>query len=93
MVKQSTTEVVKSNIENRWLNPVTGKKFVLNEINFEIDRFTVDKSLTYDYDNSLSPPSWTQLPSATPTPDPLDSKNFYVLMPRRTILPNDPQYY
>lgn len=91
--KPGYAEVVKSNIENRWLNPVTGKKFVLNEINFEIDRFTVDKSLTYDYDNSLSPPSWTQLPSATPTPDPLDSKNFYVLMPRRTILPNDPQYY
>ena len=64
----------------------------MNEINFEIDRFSVDKSATYNYDNNTSPASWTSLPSATPTPNPLDSKDFYVLFPRQTILPNEGQY-
>jgi hypothetical protein len=27
------------------------------------------------------------LPSASPTPDPMDSHDFYVLFPRKTILP------
>jgi len=64
----------------------------LNMINFKIDRFSVNKSMTYDYDNSLVPPAWTGLPSATPTPSPLDSKDFYVLFPRQTILPDESQY-
>jgi len=91
--KPGFAEIIKNNIQNKWKNPVNGKSYVLNEINFQIDRFTVDKRLTYNYDTELSPPSWTQLPSATPTPDPLDSKNFYVLFPQQTILPDDPQYY
>jgi len=60
-------------------------------INFQIDRFSVDKSATYDYDNHTDPAAWTGLPSATPAPDPLDSKDFYVLFPRQTILPNETQ--
>jgi len=91
--KPGFAEKVKNNIVNNWKEPITNRKYVLNEINFQIDRFTVDKRLTYNYDTTLTPPSWTQLPSATPTPDPLDSKNFYVLMPRKTILPDTPQYY
>lgn len=84
-------EIVKDNINNNWKNPV-GQIQRLNQINFKIDRFTVNKSNTYNYDNNLSPPAWTSLPSATPVPDPLDSKDFYVLFPRPTILPNDTQY-
>lgn len=85
------SEIVKDNINNNWKNPV-GQVQRLNQINFKIDRFTVDKSNTYNYDNNLSPPAWTGLPSASPVPSPLDSKDFYVLFPRPTILPNDTQY-
>jgi hypothetical protein len=92
---------IKNNIQTLW--PHT-----LNEINFEIDRFTVDKSETYNYvdtktlvaedDLILTTESnvvigtefsdaWLSLPSAVPTPNPLDSEDFYVLFPRQTIIP------
>jgi hypothetical protein len=83
---------IKRNIETLWVDPI-GNLYRLNLINFTLDRFTVDKVITYDYDKTLSPPAWTGLPSATPVPDPLDSQNFYVLFPRKTILPDIPQYY
>ena len=81
--KPGFAETVKTNIETQW-------PYTLNEINFEIDRFSVDKSTTYNYDNTFQPPAWTGLPSADPTPNPLDSKDFYVLFPRQTILPKQP---
>jgi len=80
----SYAELIKNNIQNNW-------QYTLNQINFNIDRFSVDKSETYNYDKKLNPPAWTGLPSATPVPDPLDSKNFYVLFPRQTILPDQSQ--
>jgi len=89
--KPGFSEIIKNNIETNWKDPV-GNIYTLNLINFELDRFSVDKSATYNYDNNTSPPSWTGLPSATPVPDPLDSKDFYVLFPRQTILPNENQY-
>jgi len=61
--KPGFAKTVKANIDDQW--PHT-----LNQINFKIDRFTVDKSATYDYDNKLNPPAWTGLPSAQPVPDP-----------------------
>ncbi len=84
-------KIIKQNIETLWKDPV-GNVYTLNLINFQIDRFSVDKSATYDYDNNVNPASWTGLPSATPTPNPLDSKDFYVLFPRQTILPDETQY-
>jgi len=81
----SSAETIKNNINNSW-------PYTLNQINFKIDRFSVDKSETYNYDKKLNPPAWTGLPSATPIPDPLDSKDFYVLFPRQTILPDESQY-
>ena len=45
-----------------------------------------------NYNNTTIPPSWDDLPSATPTPDPLNSEDFYVLFPRKTILPDETQY-
>jgi hypothetical protein len=90
--KPGFAETIKNNIETNWKNPVMGTNYTLNLINFEIDRFSVDKSATYNYDNHTDPASWTSLPSATPVPDPLDSKDFYVLFPRQTILPNETQY-
>jgi hypothetical protein len=83
--KPGFSNTIKTNIETNW-------QYTLNQINFRIDRFSVDKSETYDYDNNLNPPAWTDLPSATPVPDPLDSRDFYVLFPRETILPDQSQY-
>jgi len=89
--KPGFAQTVKNNIQTKWVdfldNPIR-----LNQINFRLDRFTVDKSLTYDYDKNIVPPAWTGLPSATPAPDPIDSENFYVLFPRKTILPNSSEY-
>ena len=82
--KPGLSTTIKNNIQNNW-------GYTLNQINFKIDRFSVDKSETYNYDKRLTPPAWTGLPSATPVPDPLDSKDFYVLFPRQTILPDQAQ--
>jgi len=81
----SYAETIKNNIQNDW-------QYTLNDINFKIDRFSVNKSETYNYDKQLTPPAWTGLPSAYPVPDPIDSKDFYVLFPRQTILPDQSQY-
>lgn len=89
--KPGYAEIVKNNIETLWKDPV-GNVYTLNLINFQIDRFSVDKSATYNYDNTVDPAAWTSLPSAAPAPDPLDSKDFYVLFPRQTILPDKTQY-
>jgi hypothetical protein len=89
--KPGFAETIKNNIETNWKNPV-GQIQTLNQIDFKIDRFTVEKKNTYDFDNNLVPPAWTSLPSGSPVPDPTDSKDFYVLFPRQTILPNQTQY-
>lgn len=89
--KPGFAETIKNNITNLWVQP-DGIPYKLNQINFRIDRFSVDKSITYNYDKNTSPPAWTGLPSATPVPNPLDSKDFYVLFPRQTILPDKTQY-
>jgi hypothetical protein len=82
--KPGYSEIIKNRIINLWPHK-------LNEINFKLDRFSVNKSITYNYDNLLNPPTWTNLPSASPVPNPLDSKDFYVLFPRKTILPDESQ--
>ena len=81
----SYAETIKNNIQNDW-------QYTLNQINFKIDRFSVNKSETYNYDKKLNPPAWTGLPNATPVPDPLNSKDFYVLFPHQTILPDQSEY-
>jgi hypothetical protein len=78
--KPGYSETIKNNINDNW-------GYKLNQIYFLIDRYTVDKSSTFDYNDYLSTPSWENLPSATPTPNPIDSNDFYVLFPRKTILP------
>ena len=83
--KPGFADAIKTKIETVW-------PYTLNQINFQIDRFSVDKSATYDYNNATQPASWSGLPSATPTPDPLNSKDFYVLFPRQTILPDQTEY-
>ena len=78
-------ETIKTNIETNW-------PYTLNQINFNIDRFTVNKSTTYNWENKLTPPAWSGLPSATPVPNPINSQDFFVLFPRATILPDETQY-
>lgn len=90
--KPGYSEIVKSNINTLWTDS-SGNLLTLNKINFQIDRFTVDKSLTYNYDPTLTGDKWLTLPGGTPVPDPINSKNFSVLFPRKTILPNTPQSY
>jgi len=85
--KPGTADTIKNNIETLWLDPL-GKPYTLNQINFELDRITVDKSITFDYDNNTTPPAWTGLPSASPPLDPVERDNFHVLFPRKTILPD-----
>lgn len=87
----SYAEYIQYQIQNNWKSS-SGTVQTLNTINFELDRFTVNKSATYNYDNTLSPAAFSQLPGATPTPNPIDSKDFYVLFPRETILPDHTQY-
>jgi len=81
----SYAEIIKHNIETEW-------PYTLNEINFQIDRFTVGKELTWDLSTEVTPSAWTRYPSGVPVPNPPDSKDFYVLFPRRTILPDKTQY-
>lgn len=88
--KVSYAKQIKYNIENNWKDDL-GNNYILNQINFRLDRFSVFKGSTYNWDKNITPPVWTGLPSATPVPDPIDSKDFYVLFPRQTILPNNPQ--
>lgn len=78
--KPEKSATIANNIRNLWENK-------LNKINFKIDRYTVDKSATYNYNNYLESPAWNQLPSASPEAEPLDNYDFYVLFPKKTILP------
>jgi hypothetical protein len=86
----SYAQYIQYQIQNSWTNTV-GELITLNTINFKIDRFSVNKSTTYNYDSNVTPSAWTGLPSATPTPNPVDSDDFYVLFPQETILPNKTQ--
>jgi len=86
----SYAQYIQYQIQNNWKNEI-GELQSLNKINFKIDRFTVNKSDTYNYDTTVKPPVWTGLPSATPPPVPSDSDDFYVLFPQETILPTTTQ--
>ena len=86
---------IMNNIVNNWGYTDAQGNFInyrLNQVNFQLDRFSVDKSDTYNYNNLFNPPAWTGLPSGTPVPNPIDSNDFYVLFPRQTILPDQSEY-
>jgi hypothetical protein len=71
-----------SNIKNKW-------EYILNQTEFEMDRFEVDRSLTFDYDSEAE--VWGKLPSAQPFPTIANSYDKYILFPQKTILPNESQ--
>lgn len=70
--KPGYSEVVKTNIETQW-------PYKLNEINFQLDRFEVNKSLTFDYNAGV----WSALPSGGVTDN---SQDQYIYFPQRNIL-------
>jgi hypothetical protein len=89
----SFAQYIQHQIQTNWLN-TSGQLNTLNTINFKIDRFSVDKSITYNYERAQDAPQygyWTSLPSATPPPNPTNADDFYVLFPQETILPNQSQ--
>jgi len=78
--KPGQAKEIRDNINNKWPHK-------LNKIAFQLDRYTVDKSTTYEFNTYLSTPSWQNLPSTSPELENLDQKDFYVLFPKKTILP------
>lgn len=79
--KPGYSELVKTNIETLW-------PYTLNQLNFGVDRFEVDRSMTYNYDPTIG--VWDALPSAQPTVTG-DSTDAYIYFPQKTILPNTTQ--
>jgi len=67
-------------INNKWSHK-------LNEIDFTVNRYVVDKSMSYNWNANFINPFWSTLPSATPVPDSLDKYDLTILFPRKTILP------
>lgn len=63
----------------------------LNDIDFTVDRYVIDKSATFNWNPYLNIPAWTELPSAYPTPYPLDTNDLVVVFPEKTILPKNTQ--
>jgi len=80
--KPGYSETIKNLINNNWNHS-------LNEIDFTIDRYYVDKSATYDWNTNLSSPAWDNLPSSTPAPNPINKHDVCVLFPRKTIFPTE----
>jgi hypothetical protein len=79
------SQTIANNINTEW-------PYNLNEIDFELDRFEVDRSKTYNYNgtNSQGVPLWGTLPSSQP--DVIDnSADSFVYFPRKTILPTQTQ--
>ena len=83
--KPGTSITILANILKRW-------PYVLNQIDFEIDRFEVDRSKTYNYlgTNLQGVPLWNTLPSAQPNVIG-NSQDKFVYFPRKTILPDKSQ--
>lgn len=83
--KPGFSKTIANNIATQW-------PYTLNQINFELDRFEVDRSKTFNYFglNPSSVPVWGTLPSAQPNVIGNDTDK-YVFFPRKTILPTQSQ--
>jgi hypothetical protein len=83
--KPGTAETIKNNI-------LTQYPYTLNEIDFQLDRFEVDRSKTYNYLGTTvgGVPIWNTLPSAQPNVI-NDDADSYIYFPRKTILPTQTQ--
>jgi len=82
-----TVEGASSTIRDNIINNIT---FPLNKVEFTVDRYIIDKSSTFNWNPYMtSMPGWSELPSATPTPYPLDTNDLVVVFPEKTILPKN----
>ena len=70
----SYAQIIRNNIYGNWNN-------TLNEINFQLDRLIVDKSLTSDYDPVTE--TWSTLPAGVAIGD---GENQYIYYPQKNIL-------
>lgn len=84
--KPGFSEIVRNNIMTRWKDEI-GRIKKLNQVDFVIDRFSVGKLNSFNYDNNLVPAAWTSLPGGSPVPEARDRDDFYVIFPQTTILP------
>lgn len=75
-------EQIAQNIKTMWPHS-------LNEIEFVVDRYIIDKSASYNWNTYLATPGWNELPSAYPVPNPLDANDITILFPRKTIMPSE----
>jgi hypothetical protein len=83
--KPGAAETVKNNILAQY-------PYTLNEIDFQLDRFEVNRSKTYNYLGTTvgGQPIWNTLPSAQPNIINDDADSF-IYFPRKTILPTQTQ--
>jgi len=63
-------------------------QYKLNDIDFVVDRYVVDKTATYNWNTNLRNPAWTSLPSAFPQPTVPGAYDIPVLFPQDSILAN-----
>lgn len=77
-----TSETILKTINSNWA-------YTINDVDFTIDRYIIDKSMSYNYNTNLKTAAWTALPGASPLPSPIESRNVTVFFPNKTILPNN----
>lgn len=80
-VKPGYAQAIADNINNY----MASQDRYLNQVDFEIDRFEVDRSQTYGFQGGTSTsPIWSSLPSPGVT---TDNQDAYIYFPHKTILP------
>ena len=72
-------EKIVTNINTQWPHK-------LNEIDFVLDRITVDKESTYSYSLNLTTHSWLQLPGAIDDHPAAKNPDFDVMFPQKHII-------
>jgi hypothetical protein len=76
------SQYIQTMIQNYWY-------YSLNDIDFTVDRYLIDKSSSYNYNNNLSKGVWGELPGSVPTPNPMNTNDLTVFFPNKTISPNN----
>jgi hypothetical protein len=77
-----TSDYIRTIINNYWF-------YSLNDIDFTVDRYLIDKSASFNYNNNLESANWGGLPGAIPTPVPMNTDDLTVFFPNKTISPNN----
>lgn len=78
--KPGKAQAIANNLRTNW-------DYVLHDVDFEIDRFFVNRSSSYNLQPNLANKTWLTLPSGNPPPVPADTHDFQIIFPQKTILP------